>query len=215
MGMTKPTRSKLANSLFLVAVGVATALGTGCGGNDSSGDGSGVAQGPLSSAEREGIIFTREEEKLARDTYAALAAFDPAFATIGASEQTHMDAVGTLLARYGVDDPAAGKAAGQFTNPALQSLYESLVAKGSGGAVLALEVGVEIEELDIRDIEALKQSSAHADIDKVYDNLTRGSRNHLRTFYAKVLAAGGSYTPKYLDAATFQGIVGSSMETGP
>ena len=44
-----------------------------------------------------------------------------------------MDAVGTLLVRYGVDDPAAGKAAGRFESPVLQSLYDSLVTKGGGG----------------------------------------------------------------------------------
>ena len=215
--MTTYTPGKLAKAVSLVAMALTIALGPGCGGGDGgAGDGTGaVEQGPLSSAERDGITYTREEEKLARDTYAALGATDPVFANIGASEQTHMDAVGTLLARYGVEDPAAGKAAGRFESPVLQSLYDSLVAKGSGGAVVAFEVGVEIEELDIRDIERLKQSSAHTDLDKVFDNLTRGSRNHLRTFYAKLLAAGGSYAPKYLDAATFQGIVSSPMETGP
>lgn len=215
--MTTYTPAKLAKAVSLVAMALTIALAPGCGGGDGgSGDGSGaVAQGPLSTAELDGLTFTREEEKLARDTYAALGAVDPVFATIGASEQTHMDAVATLLTRYDVADPAAGKAAGQFVSPVLQPLYDALVAKGRGDAVSAFAVGVEIEELDIRDIERLKQSSNHADLDRVFDNLTRGSRNHLRTFHAKLVAAGGSYTPKYLDAATFQGIVGSPMETGP
>lgn len=144
--MTTYTPGKLAKAVSLVAMAltesrsapaaVAATVAPATGPVPSNKD-------PLSSAERDGITYTREEEKLARDTYAALGATNPVFANIGASEQTHVDAVGTLLARYGVEDPAAGKAAGRFESPVLQSLYDSLVAKGSGGAVVAFEVGVE------------------------------------------------------------------------
>lgn len=171
--------------------------------------------GALSTAERDGLVFTREEEKLARDVYAALAGHDAAFVNIGKSEQSHMDAVATLLARYGVADPAAGTAQGQFTNATLQALHDQLVASGTPSRVAALAVGVEIEELDIKDIEALKTTTSHADIIATYDNLTRGSRNHLRSFYGKLVAAGGSYTPKHLDLATFDAIARSEMERGP
>lgn len=198
---------------FLVA---AAAVAIGCGGADENGSATGgVVAGGLSAAEQDGLVFTREEEKLARDVYAALASHDGAFINIGQSEQSHMDAVGVLLERYGVTDPAAGKAQGQFTNTTLQALHDQLVAGGTPSRVAALAVGVEIEELDIRDIEVLKPSTTHQDIIATYDNLTRGSRNHLRSFHGKLVAAGGTYTPKYLDEATFEAIAESEMERGP
>ena len=169
---------------------------------------------PLSASETQSLTFTREEEKLARDVYIALESNDATFSNIKNSEQTHMDAILTLLSRYGVPDPAAEKANGVFQNATLQKLHDELVAQGASSPLAALKVGVAIEELDIRDIEAAKASVSHGDITTTYDNLTRGSRNHLRSFYGKVKALGGAYTPQYLDAGTFQAIVDSPMETG-
>lgn len=182
-----------------------------CGTADGNDQGSATA---LSSSEAQSLTFTREEEKLARDVYTALEAKDPMFANIKSSEQTHMDAVLTLLSRYGLRDPAADRPIGELENATLQKLHNELVAEGASSTLAALKVGVAIEELDIRDIEAARGSVAHTDISTTYDNLTRGSRNHLRTFYGKVKALGGTYTPQYLDASTFQAIVDSPMETG-
>ncbi len=179
----------------------------GCGGGGDS--------PALSASERDGLAFTREEEKLARDVYDVLNPRDAVFVSIEQSEQTHMDAVATLLARYDVADPASGRAAGEFTNPQLQALYHELVATGASSLQAALAVGVAIEELDIRDIESARSVVTHSDVLTTYDHLTRGSRNHLRTFYGRLVAAGGSYTPKYLAPSVFQAIVESPPERGP
>ena len=195
-------------TLVLALVGSALVA---CGGADPGEQGSTDA---LSATEAQSLVFTREEEKLARDVYAALEAKDPMFSNIKSSEQTHMDAVLTLLSRYGLPDPAADNAPGEFEDATLKKLHDELVARGAPSTLAALQVGVAIEELDIRDIEAARPSISHADIVTTYDNLTRGSRNHLRSFYAKVTALGGSYTPQYLDASTFRQIVDSPMETG-
>ncbi len=181
----------------------------------SNGNGGSAGSEPLSAAETQSLTFTREEEKLARDVYQALESKDGAFTNIKSSEQTHMDAILTLLSRYGVSDPAAGKAVGAFTDQTLQKLHDDLVAQGNPSSLAALQVGVAIEELDIRDIEAARKSVTHTDVLNTFDNLTRGSRNHLRSFYGRVKALGGTYTPQYLDAATFQAIVDGPMETGP
>lgn len=187
-------------------------------GNGSSGASAngtdGTSAGALSADEQQFLRFTREEEKLARDVYNAIGAAHPSFANVAASEQTHMDAVATLLTRYAVDDPALGKSAGAFNDATLQRLHGDLVAAGGRSQVEALQVGVEIEELDIRDIERGKAKLTHADIVTTMDNLTRGSRNHLRTFYSNLQAVGGSYTPKHLDRASFDAIVTSAKETG-
>lgn len=136
----------------------------------------------LTDDEVAGLQWMREEEKLARDVYDAMFAkwnlqiFD----NISNSEQTHMDAVLALLDRHDVTDPAAGMAAGEFTNPDLQALYDNLIAQGSTSATDALEVGVAIEELDIADLQARQTTTA--DIALVYDHLETGSEHHLEAF---------------------------------
>ena len=73
----------------------------------------------LTPGEIAGLTFMREEEKLARDVYLTLDdAWDlQVFANIARSEQTHMDAIGTLLTRYGIADPAAGNERGRVHQP--------------------------------------------------------------------------------------------------
>ncbi len=214
--MTAHRRGSWKSSIVgLAAAALTTALGASCtdgpgGGGQGTGEGS-----QLDGAERDGLVFVREEEKLARDVYAALEAHDPAFVNIGDSEQTHMDAVGTLLERYEVDDPAAGRDPGEFMRDDLRALHDVLVERGSASRLDALGVGVEIEELDIVDIEALLPDVGHQDVENVYGNLLRGSRNHLRTFHGALVAAGGTYSPSHLDPDRFEAIVSSPPERGP
>lgn len=101
----------------------------------------------LSEAEIAGLVYMREEEKLAQDVYLALYAEWglPIFQNIANSEQTHTDAVKTLLDRYGVEDPAVETAAGEFVNADLQALYDQLTALGEQSLGDALKVGATIE----------------------------------------------------------------------
>ncbi len=170
----------------------------------------------LSDVEVEGILYMREEEKLAHDVYTYL--YDkwnlPIFSNIASSEQTHMDSVKALIDRYGLQDPVAGNGAGEFTNPQLQELYNSLIETGSRSVVDALRVGAAIEEIDIIDLEKHLSETDRADIKLVYENLMKGSRNHLRAFVSNLKKEGVDYAPQYLDQATYDAIVGSDVERG-
>jgi hypothetical protein len=138
----------------------------------------------LSDAEKYWLTHMREEEKLARDVYLFL--YDTwqsrIFKNIAASEQTHMDAVKTLLDRYGLPDPAEGKDRGEFTNPYFQDLYSDLIQDGGVSLIDAFEVGVFIEETDIADLNAAIGTSTHKDLTTVFSNLLKGSLNHLKAF---------------------------------
>lgn len=176
-----------------------------------------TAPATLTPAEIAGLTFMREEEKLARDVYLAL---DDAwnfqvFANIARSEQNHMDAVGTLLARYGLPDPAAGNGAGEFTNPDLQALYDQLVAQGGQSLGDALRVGAAIEEIDIRDLFQQLPAVQHSDIRRVYERLEQGSENHLRAFVSTLeRQTGETYEPHYLDQATYDEIIAGTSGQG-
>jgi hypothetical protein len=168
----------------------------------------------LTPEEIEGLRWMREEEKLAHDVYVALgeAWGSRVFENIAAAETTHGEAIKTLLDRHGVADPAAGQPAGAFTDPELQALYGDLVARGRTSLVDALTVGALIEEMDISDLR--DRATATPDIDLVYEDLERGSENHLRAFVRNLERRGGTYTPTHISVDEFEAILGSSNGQG-
>jgi hypothetical protein len=171
----------------------------------------------LSAEEAAGLLYMCEEEKLAHDVYMTL--YDvwglPTFQNIASSEQTHTDAVKSLLDRYGMEDPAAGQAIGAFTDPTLQALYDQLVEAGNESLADALRVGAAVEEIDILDLEEHLIQTDNQDITLVYNNLLKGSRNHLRSFVSTLERQSGDvYQPQYLDQADYDAIVSAGIERG-
>jgi hypothetical protein len=170
----------------------------------------------LSSEEAEGLLFMREEEKLARDVYLALSTkWDiPVFQNIAASEQVHMDAIEELLVRYSLPDPALAEP-GLFTNLDLQALYNDLVTQGSLSMANALKVGGAVEEIDIIDLQAHLFQTDNADIQYVYENLLKGSQNHLRAFSGVFQTqTGETYQPQYMDIKAYDAIVLAAGQGG-
>jgi len=169
----------------------------------------------VSEFERESLIFMHEEEKLARDVYLAL--FKKwemqIFSNISASEQRHMDAIYALLKKYEIST-VTSEEQGVFTNHELQQLYAQLVELGSESLIDALIVGATIEDLDIKDLMEASIEIDNQDILLVYDNLTKGSRNHLRSFYRNIKNQGAIYEAQFISDELFQEIINSDLEQG-
>ena len=170
---------------------------------------------PLSAEEITDLTFMREEEKLARDTYLTLYALWelPVFSSIASSEQMHMDALLKLLKKYKLPDPAANTEIGEFTNTDLQTLYNTLLAKGELSSLDALKVGGIIEEKDMRDIKDAIVRSQKSDIDATYESLLCGSRNHLRSFAKNIeTVTGAPYVAQILPQIEVDAILQSPIE---
>jgi hypothetical protein len=170
----------------------------------------------LTTDEIEGLLYMREEEKLAHDLY--LSFYEkwglPVFQNIASSEQTHTESIEMLLDKYGIPDPAADNPTGVFTNTALQDLYNQLIAQGSQSISDALKTGAAVEEIDILDLRLRSAQTSQPDILQVYQNLEMGSRNHLRSFISVLLnQTGESYSPGFLQPDDYQQIISSSMES--
>jgi len=172
--------------------------------------------GQLSPEEKEGLLYMVEEEKLAHDVYVKL--YEKwglkVFNNIAQSESTHVSAVRALLQKYNITDPTANEPVGVFTNPDLQALYDQLIEIGSRSEVDALKVGALIEETDIIDLQERIDETDKLDIIAVYENLMKGSRNHLRSFVKTLSSYGITYEPQLLSKAEYEEIIGSEMETG-
>ncbi|MFT4244281.1 MAG: DUF2202 domain-containing protein [Candidatus Woesearchaeota archaeon] len=171
----------------------------------------------LTQDEIDGLLLMREEEKLARDMYLKL--YDiwelEIFKNIANSEESHTNAVKKLLDKYGIEDPMNVDEFGIFVDQELQELFDSLVEKGSKSLLDALLVGATVEDLDIYDLQQLKEMTDKEDIIRVYNNLEKGSRNHMRSFMKLIEEQGGEYQAQFISDEELKLILSTEMERGP
>jgi len=169
----------------------------------------------LTDSELASLLKMKEEEKLARDVYSALAQKwgSQVFTNISAAENNHLNAIVLLLANYGSTETTIGEA-GVFTDAAVQTLYDGLVAKASASIDEAYKTGALIEEMDIKDLTVALSGTTNENVVLVFENLLKGSRNHLRAFNRQLTTLGIVYTPIYITQTDYDLIVSSSMEKG-
>ena len=118
-------------------------------------------------AEAYALAHLWNEEKLAKDVYLALDAVQPnqTLRNIATKSETqHQHQAATLLDSYDIDvlDHADQNVqytrdelpAGEFFIHELQSLYDDLYSHGSGSVRAALEVGCQVEVVDVIDLNA-------------------------------------------------------------
>jgi hypothetical protein len=171
----------------------------------------------LSETEIAALSFVREEELLAHDIYVSMYAkyHVPVFNNISNSEEIHTTAIKALMEKYSLTDIAADHVLGVFVNQDVQQLYDALLALGLTSLNDAITVGAIIEDYDIADL----VYHASEDIDNVdilytIDQLHRGSRNHMRAFYAHLNFHGLTYTPQYITQEMYDAIVTTGWEIG-
>ncbi len=209
------------------AQGLGNGKGNGRGGKGGWGSGAKFDNGmgtllnslpeeELSPQEKASLIQIREEEKLAHDIYYKLYEVWElqVFRNIARSELRHMNAVRVLIQKYGLNDPVVENNQGIFTNPELQALYNELTAKGSLSLQDALEVGAIVEDLDIYDLLQFLKTADNQDVKILYQNLAKGSRNHLRAFVGQLLRFQFQYQARYLTQKEVDDILASPMERG-
>lgn len=167
-----------------------------------------AATAPLSTVEVADLLFSREEEKVARDVYITLYNIwkHNTFKNISNSEQQHMDTMLKKLNAYKIADPAQS-AVGAFTNQDMQKMYIDLVTTGSKSLIDALTVGCIIEEVDMIDLQKHIDHATHLDLDNSYMNLMEGSKSHLRAFVSALKTQGITYAPQYINIDLYNAII--------
>lgn len=126
-----------------------------------------------------------------------------------------METLKSAMDRYGLTDPSDPDVVGVYADSSLNELYETLMEKGTVSYMEALHIGALIEEVDIADLDEAITRTDNPDLQTIYANLQRGSRNHLRAFVAEIERLGGeAYEAQELDQETVDAIVDSPMERG-
>lgn len=137
----------------------------------------------LSEEQKNDLIFMWQEEKVARDVYLKMAEKYNIriFSNIARSEQTHMNAVKSKIDKYNIPVEGYSDNIGDFMDPHFSQLYTTLVNKGNGSLESAIDVGVQIEVLDIADLEE-RIENAEGDVLRMFKNLLKASNRHLAAF---------------------------------
>jgi hypothetical protein len=169
----------------------------------------------LTDGELTSLLKMKEEEKLARDVYSVLAKKwgSQVFTNISNAENNHLNAIVLLLTNYGSTETAIGEA-GIFTDAAVQTLYNDLVAKANVSLEEAYKTGALIEEMDIKDLIVAIAGTTNENVLLVFENLLKGSRNHLRAFNRQLTTLGIIYIPVNISQTDYDLIVNSAMEKG-
>ncbi len=174
-----------------------------------------VVTASLSETEIAALLKMKEEEKLARDIYSAMYQKwgSQIFSRISAAENNHLNAINLLIRNYGLADSLIGDA-GAFSNVDIQNLYNQLLNTASVSVEEAYKTGAFVEEMDIKDLSESLVNISNENVILLFENLLKGSRNHLRAFDRQLTNLGLSYTPSYISQADFDQIVNSAMEMG-
>jgi len=169
----------------------------------------------LTDSELAALLKMKEEEKLARDVYSVLSQKwgSSVFTNISAAENNHLNAIVLLLTNDGSTETSIGEA-GIFADAAVQTLYNDLIAKASVSIEDAYKTGALIEEMDIKDLTEALSSTTNENVTLLFDNLMKGSRNHLRAFNLQLTNLGITYTPIFISQDEYTQIVTSAMEKG-
>jgi hypothetical protein len=161
------------------------------------------------------VLKMKDEEKLAGDIYAYNYQKwgNNIFSRISNAEDKHLSAIVILLKNLGSADTIISEA-GSFENSENQALYTDLISKSDVSFEEALKAGLLIEELDIKDLASALESTTNENVKLIYENLLKGSRNHLRAFNRQLTALGITYSPTYLTQTELDQIVNAPMEKG-
>jgi len=125
-----------------------------------------------------------DEEKLAYQVYTKLAESYPnirPFQNIPKAERRHYEALRqhALKVQNAVDPGPVDSA---FIYDETGDLFEQLIGKGLESKAAAIQVGIDIETLDIRDLKEAIKASDDPVLTGIYKRLLDGSQRHLKAF---------------------------------
>jgi hypothetical protein len=174
-----------------------------------------VAVAPLTQDEVNSIFFTLEGQKLQRDYQAQMAEMwdNAVFREASKNASLRMEAVALLLPRFRLLPPADTR--GVFRDPHLAELYFQFTEYGSASEADAMEMGAELSELNILDLQTHLDAAEKEDIRLVYRHVLEASGVQLWASARAVERFGGTpYEPRFLSTLSFGQIMDTAGKPG-
>ncbi len=138
------------------------------------------------------LLHQLDEERMAYQLYVEFGRLYPnlrQFQNIPRAEARHYGAL-AAYAKANYLEAEIGEVTDGFRFPATAELHAKLLTEGSAGPKAALGVGKQVEEIDIRDLDAGLASVESEELKTIYAHLRSGSEHHLAAFN-RGLAGGG------------------------
>lgn len=135
-----------------------------------------------------------DEERMAYRLYTKLGEAHPRmrpFQNIPHAEKRHFNAL-VEYTKANYPSSTDGKLDGDFHFESTQTLYNKWLAEGKASPQAAAQVGVQLEQLDIADIDEFLTTKPEPTLAQILKNLRRGSENHLAAFERQLSGSKGN-----------------------
>lgn len=169
----------------------------------------------LSDQEISGMQFIREEEKAAKDFLQSMSLIydNPLIEQLYNSEQTHFEAAILGIQKYGLADPASGKARGNFTSPNIQAFYNRAIQDGELSIADAMTTVARLHEAShVTLFNQLNSVANNRDLRMVYHSLLTATRNHMRLMDRTLSGMGVTYAPMFISTSDYRDIITGAVE---
>lgn len=134
-----------------------------------------------------------DEERMAYRLYTEIGEAHPnmrPFQNFPHSEKRHFNAL-VDYTQANFPGSTDGKLDGKFHFESTQALFDKWLTEGKASPQAAAQVGVQLEQLDIADIDEFLAQKPERELKQILENLRRGSENHLAAFQRQ-LSGGGN-----------------------
>lgn len=164
---------------------------------------------PLSSMEKEGLVYTIEEARLAQNVNSFL--FDkweaPSFEYVMNDETNNMYKFQKLIKRQGGADPLEYAVYGKFNITSMQDIYNKYKKIGKNSLLSGYYVSMTLEEQNYVNMEKRIGDSSNSELIKLYNNRLSDIGNHIRVLNKHMKKLDVAYEAQFMSKEKFNNIL--------
>ncbi|UZR94137.1 DUF2202 domain-containing protein [Chondrinema litorale] len=164
---------------------------------------------PLSGAEKEGLVYTLEEARLAQNVNAYLHDKwqEATFEYVLNDETNNILKFQRFIKKQGGSDPLSYAVNGKFNIPSMQDEYNKYIKIGKNSLLSAYYVSMTLEEQNYLNMENRINESKNTDLIKMYTNRLSSIGDHMRVLDKHMKKMDVAYEAQYMSQEKFEGIL--------
>ncbi|MCB2220377.1 MAG: DUF2202 domain-containing protein [Bacteroidetes bacterium] len=136
----------------------------------------------LSPAEKEGLLYLAEKEKMMRNVYESISTMyeNTVFADLSVAKAQHMNLLSVKIDKYDLENPIGTLSHDEFQNPLIQNEFDEFTSFANLTLVDAIVYSKALEESTIDDLEVLLENvKGNGDLVHTYRQILESSQLNL------------------------------------